>query len=122
MQVPPGEYVLSMGFDSNLATSKAEHPYVDVYFNDVLIGTKLAVEASSPWNFDRVNNCTATYLGHTVSKWDGDGGAVGTVTIPGTQLTSFTIKVAFNSFYSTYTTKKELHVYHWALRPTSNNY
>lgn len=124
MQVPCGEYDLYMGFHSS------GHPYVNVYFdgntdgkspsldaNMKLIGSNLSVVSSNPWNFDRVNETTADLYGDKVVKWDGLGGPVGTVKIEGEGMSSFRIRVEFYKGDS-----KKLRIYHWALKPSANNY
>jgi hypothetical protein len=119
MKVPPGEYTFYMGFFSGKTTSA--HPYVDVYFNGQLIQSAIQASKSTPWNFDRVTEtATDRKVVGAPSKFDGLGGLVGTVTIPGTEMTSFEIKVAFNKIDGTGT--HLLKIYHWALKPTSNNY
>ena len=116
MQVPTGEYYLYMGFHSS------GHPYVDIYFNDVLIGTDLPIDLSTPWNFDRVTE-TSLDLNPVsgIAKWDGLGGLVGVVNVTGDGLASFKIKVQFNKLEAA-GGSKSLRVYHWALKPTANNY
>jgi hypothetical protein len=117
MQVPPGEYNLYMGFRS------ADHPYVNVYFaNDDLSGNYVYnkvngdIQASlpTPWNFDRVTETES-------SKWNGLGGLVGVVNVTGNSMTSFRIKVEFSKLSAAGKSKK-LALYHWALKPTANNY
>ena len=124
MQVPCGEYDLYMGFHSS------GHPYVNVYFdgdtdgttsspdaNMQLIGSNLSIVSSTPWNFDRVNETTADLYGDKIVKWDGLGGPVGTVTVKGDGMSSFRIRVEFYKGDS-----KKLRIYHWALKPSANNY
>ena len=124
MQVPCGEYDLYMGFHSS------GHPYVNVYFdgdtdgttsspdaNMQLIGSNLSIVSSTPWNFDRVNETTADLYGDKIVKWDGLGGLVGTVTVKGDGMSSFRIRVEFYKGDS-----KKLRIYHWALKPSANNY
>ena len=50
-------------------------------------------------------------------KWDGLGGPVGTVTVKGDGMSSFRIRVEFYKGDS-----KKLRIYHWALKPSANNY
>lgn len=124
MQVPCGEYDLYMGFHSS------GHPYVNVYFdgntdglsaspdaNMQLIGSNLSIVSSNPWNFDRVTETSADLYGDKVVKWDGLGGLVGTVKIDGEGMSSFRIRVEFYKGDS-----KKLRIYHWALKPSANNY
>jgi hypothetical protein len=113
MEVPPGEYYLYMGFQSS------SHPYVNVYFNGDLIKSEISASTSNPWNYDRTNSTVKVDGSDT--KWDGLGGLVGTVTIPGNDLATFKIKVEFERVVTGKTTE-ELKIYHWALVPTSNNY
>lgn len=120
MQVPTGEYYLYMGFHS------AGHPYVDILFNNVLIGSNIPIDLSTPWNFDRVTE-TSLDLNPVsgIAKWDGLGGLVGVVNVVRddgeTGMASFKIKVRFNKL-ETAGGAKTLRVYHWALKPTANNY
>jgi len=116
MEVPTGEYVLYMGFHS------MGHPYVDFYFNDVLVKSNQQISLSSPWNFDRVGETESDTNPLTgTKKWDGLGGIVGTVNISGEGMASFRIKVVFNKLDAV-GAAKSLRIYHWALKPTENNY
>jgi len=122
MEVPTGEYNLYMGFHSG------GHPFVDVYFNDVLANTlgPIAVDLSTPWNFDRVNETDKDINPISgISKWDGLGGQVGVVNVTRPDgeagLATFKIRVQFNKL-ETVGGVKSLRVYHWALKPTANNY
>jgi hypothetical protein len=116
MQVPTGEYTLYMGFWSS------SHPYVNVYFNGTKISSDINAGLTTPWNYDRVTE-TEKDLNPTngTAKWDGLGGTVGVVTVNGDGLASFKIKVEFSKPAAA-GTKKTLDIYHWALKPTSNNY
>ncbi|MDD3077830.1 MAG: fasciclin domain-containing protein [Paludibacter sp.] len=116
MEVPTGEYTLYMGFRSSA------HPYVNVYFNGELIKSSVQASLSTPYNYDRVNE-TAHDLDpvNGTKKWDGLGGAIGTVTIPGDGMASFRIKVEFDKLESA-GAKKTMQIYHWTLKPTENNY
>jgi hypothetical protein len=119
MQVPTGEYTLYMGFQSST------HPYVFIYFNGQQIGNEIQASLSTPWNYDRVNE-TEKDLNPTngTAKWDGLGGPVGIVNVTrddGTSgMASFKIKVKFSKIEASGT--KRLRIYHWALKPTANNY
>lgn len=119
MSVPTGEYNLYMGFQSS------GHPYVNVFFNDVAVGTEIKVTDSTPWNYDRVTE-TEKDLNPTngTAKWDGLGGLVGTVTVAkddGTEgMASFKIKVKWSR--NDPSGVKRMRIYHWALKPTANNY
>lgn len=115
MKVPPGEYNFYMGFHSQV------HPYVDVYFNDELLRSNIKASDSSPWNYDRVNETEADRVTGGKAKWDGLGGMVGTVMIEGEEMTSFKVKVKMNKLNSV-SDPKRLRIYHWALKPTENNY
>lgn len=119
VKVPPGEYNLYMGFRS------AGHPYVDVYFNSgndtipegaLPVGVNLPASQSSPWNYDRVNETDPL-----ISKWNGLGGLVGVVNVDGDEMSTFRIKVQFNQLMAIGAAKR-MQIYHWALKPTSNNY
>lgn len=119
MQVPTGEYNLYMGFRSTA------HPYVNVYFNGNPIGSELQASLSSPWNYDRVTETDKDLNPvNGISKWDGLGGLVGVVNVTkedGTSgMASFKIKVKFSRIEAS--GKKTMQLYHWALKPTANNY
>jgi len=113
MTVPTGEYNLYMGFRASA------HPYVYVYFNNNQIGSEIQAGLSTPWNYDRVTETDAT-----TAKWDGLGGLVGIVNVTkddGTSgMASFKIKVKWSRNDPAGT--KKLQIYHWALKPTANNY
>lgn len=116
MEVPVGEYNLYMGFWSS------GHPYVNVYFNGTKIGGEIQASLSTPWNYDRVTeteNDRDPVNG--TKKWDGLGGLVGVVNIEGDGMASFKMKVEFSKLMAT-GSKKQLSIYHWALKPTANNY
>lgn len=128
MQVPCGEYDLYMGFHST------GHPYVNVYFDGdtdgttassddkmQLIGANLPITLPTPWNYDRNTETTAELYGDKVKKWDGLGGPIGTVTVKGEGMSSFRIRVEFNKPESVGGAKR-LRMYHWALKPSANNY
>lgn len=108
MLIPPGEYKFYLGFRSK------NHANINVYVNGIQIAEDLSVTASTPWNYDRV---TQTYPG---TKWDGLGGLVNIVDIPGVDMASIKIKIEFSSLSTG--TKEEIQAYHWAMVPTENNY
>jgi hypothetical protein len=109
MNVPPGEYNFYMGVNAANANS---HPKFNAYFNNKFM-TEIA-PISNPWNFDRNTNT------HTVSRWDGYGGLVGTVVIPGNSLSSFEMKFVWSARSGT--GYRRFRLYHWSLVPTANNY
>jgi len=113
MEVPTGEYNLYMGFRSSA------HPYVYISFNGVQIGNEFQTSLSTPWNYDRV-----TETDPTTAKWDGLGGIVGVVNVTredgAAGMASFKIKVKWSRNDPAGT--KKLQIYHWALKPTANNY
>lgn len=116
MEVPTGEYNFYMGFRSSA------HPYVNVYFNNKLIASNIQASLSTPWNYDRVTETEKDRDPvNGVAKWDGLGGLVGVVTIPGEGMGSFRVKVEFNKTESA-GAKKVMQIYHWSLKPTANNY
>lgn len=116
MQVPTGEYNLYMGFWSS------SHPFINIYFNGNLIKSNIKATDSTPWNYDRVTE-TEKDLNpvNGVARWDGLGGLVGVVTVDGDGMASFKIKVEYVG-PAAIGTKKTLCIYHWALKPTANNY
>jgi hypothetical protein len=109
MLIPPGEYRLYMGFQEK------NHPYVNVYFNGNLVMKDLYPSPATPWNYDRTD-----VIINKSRIWDGTGGLVGIVTVPGTEMASIRIKVEFNRL--SVGTIEELKIYHWLLVPTENNY
>jgi uncharacterized surface protein with fasciclin (FAS1) repeats len=104
--VDGGEYNLYMGVQSK------NHAYINVYFNGKLIKKDLDVTPATPWNYDRNNQ---TVPG---TKWDGLGGLVGIVKIPGQTLSTFKIKIEFSRLSTG--TVEEMKLYHWALVPVAN--
>lgn len=116
MEVPAGEYNFYMGFRSS------GHPFVNIYFNDVLVGRNLEASLSTPWNYDRVNE-TARDLDpvNGINRWNGLGGLVGVVNIDGEGMASFKMKVEFAKLQAA-GGKKTMQIYHWTLKPTANNY
>jgi len=116
MEVPCGEYNLYMGFWSS------GHPYVNIYFNGQLKLADVQASLSTPWNYDRVTE-TEYDLNpvNGVKKWDGLGGIIGVVNVDGEGMASFKIKVEFSKLMAV-GSKKTLSIYHWALKPTANNY
>lgn len=117
MEVPAGEYNLYMGFRSS------GHPFVNVYFNNQKINLNpIQASLSTPWNYDRVNETSLDRDPvNGVRRWDGLGGLVGVVQIPGDGMGSFRIKVEFAKLNDAGAQKK-MQVYHWTLKPTENNY
>ncbi|MFC0878266.1 fasciclin domain-containing protein [Saccharicrinis sp. FJH2] len=107
MLIPAGEYKFYFGFRSK------NHAYVNFYFNGELVGEEVKVNQSSPWNYDRVTETV-------VSKYDGLGGLVNIVNVAGEGLQHVKIKVEFSRLGGGST--EELQLYHWALKPTENNY
>jgi hypothetical protein len=116
LQVPTGEYNLYMGFWSS------GHPYVNIYFNGQLKAADINASLSTPWNYDRVTE-TEKDLNpvNGVAKWDGLGGIVGVVNVDGDGMASFKIKVEFSKLMAV-GSKKTISIYHWAIKPTANNY
>lgn len=119
MKVPPGEYNFYMGFQSK------GHPFVDIFFkagsgpigpDDVPVAVEVPAANSSPWNYDRVNETDPK-----ISRWNGLGGLVGVVNIPGDEMGTFKVKVKFNKLQAVGQPKR-LRIYHWSLKPTANNY
>lgn len=116
MQVPAGEYNLYMGFRSS------GHPYVNVYFNGRLVNKGVNASLSTPWNFDRVTETEKDRdKVNGTAKWDGLGGTVGVVNVDGDGMASFRIKVEFEKLQSA-SANKRFAIFHWALKPTDNNY
>lgn len=109
MLIPAGEYKFYMGFWSK------NHPYVNFYFNGELVGQEINVDPSNPWNYDRV---TETEPG--IPKYNGLGGLINIVNVEGEGLQRVKIKVEFNRLGKG--SYEELKMFHWALKPTENNY
>lgn len=114
LQVPTGEYNLYMGFQSSAS------PICNFYFNGTLVASNVDTSLSTPWNYDRVNETESERITGGTAKWDGLGGLVGTVKIDGDGLATFRIKVQYVKSNPAGT--KRLRIYHWALKPTVNNY
>ena len=119
MKVPPGEYNFYMGFLSK------NHAFCDFYFKsgsgdfdgtEEPVAQEINLGLSSPWNYDR-----NTETDPNLSRWDGLGGLVGVVNVEGDGMETFRMKVKFNKFGDTNTSRR-LMIYHWALKPTANNY
>ncbi|MFD1768628.1 fasciclin domain-containing protein [Sphingobacterium suaedae] len=108
VEVPPGEYNLYMGFRSSA------HPFVNIYVDDQPVARALNVEPSTPWNYDRSTNTVSG------TKYNGWGGLVGPVTIEGSEVRSFKLKIEFAGLGKG--NVETLEPYHWALIPTANNY
>jgi uncharacterized surface protein with fasciclin (FAS1) repeats len=109
MLIPAGEYRLYMGFQEK------NHPYISIYFNNQLLSADIAPTPATPWNYDRTDVITGKSR-----IWDGTGGLVGLVQVPGNDLEHVKIRVEFSRLRGG--TAEELNIYHWLLVPTANNY
>ena len=116
MMVPPGEYDFYMGFHAQA------HPFVNVYFNEDLLQSNIQASLSTPWNYDRVNETDRDLNGSAgINKWNGLGGKIGTIMIDGEDMSTFKVKVEFSKL-NAIGDPKRIRIYHWALKPTANNY
>ena len=124
VMVPPGEYMLAMGFQSN------SYPYkLDIYFNDELVKADLNPNI----HYDRVaNGYPEGYnwrdyyaISNRANYYDCDGANIGVVTITGTELQPIKIKIASRDIATigaSGDSKARYQLHHWCLRPTENNY
>ncbi|MFA5419982.1 MAG: hypothetical protein WC341_16130 [Bacteroidales bacterium] len=142
VHLPAGEYFLRMGFKHSLRYS------INIWFNDSLIVKNMLLNAQgSNFHFDRGSVSDLDYFGsssigfpegynwkdwieHDVKApaYDTDGYQVAIVTIPYSGNFTITIESEDDSYLYDPTdgrSKKnvtQLMMYHWCLRPTSNNY
>ncbi len=140
--LPAGEYYLRMGFKHSLRYS------IDIYFNDdLLVEDMLLFAQGSNFHFDRGSVSDMDYYGSSAIgfpegydwrdwieqnekavAYDTDGYQVAIVNIPEDGNFTITINSKDESYlYSTENgrTKNnvtQLMMYHWCLRPTTNNY
>lgn len=140
--LPAGEYYLRMGFKHSLRYS------INILFNDsVLVEDMLLYAQGSNFHFDRGSVSEMTYYGSSsigypegydwedwietnekAVAYDTDGYQVAIVTIPGNGNFTITIESEDDSYLYDPTSGRtknnvtQLMMYHWCLRPTSNNY
>ncbi len=140
--LPAGEYYLRMGFKHSLRYS------VNIWFNDTLLVDNMVLYAQgSNFHFDRGSVSDLDYYGSSsigfaegydwrdwIEKdpkavaYDTDGYQVGIVTIPRSGNFTITIESKDDSYLYDPTNGRtknnvtQLMMYHWCLRPTSNNY
>ncbi|MFV0506660.1 MAG: hypothetical protein ACK5L5_08135 [Bacteroidales bacterium] len=120
--VPPGEYMVSLGFGG----TKNKFT-VGVYYKGKLVGDNDKLNTST--NFDRYGVkkyseyfYPADYYsasGGKASSYDTDGREVGVIMVEGEGLqeVQLTFKTLDDGYYGSY-----FEMYHWCLRPTENNY
>jgi hypothetical protein len=123
VMVPPGEYNLRMGFESN------KYPYrLEIYFNDELV----AENVNPNIHYDRTGlgypegyvPADWAAVSNRASYYDCDGAQIGVVTITGTELQPIKIKILSRDIAELKKTdsKARYELYCWTLRPTENNY
>ena len=140
--LPAGEYYLRMGFKHSLTYS------LSIYFNDELLVENMSMAAQgSNFHFDRGGASSMEFFGETATgypegfdsrdwfekdeksvAYDTDGYQVAVITLP--ENGNFRIKVESTNMASLYDNTNgrsknnvtQLMMYHWCLRPTSNNY
>lgn len=123
VMVPPGEYNLRMGFESN------KYPYrLEIYFNDELV----AENVNPNIHYDRTGlgfpegyvPADWTAVTNRASYYDCDGAQIGVVTVTGTELQPIKIKILSRDIAELRKTdsKARYELYCWTLRPTENNY
>lgn len=139
--LPAGEYALRMGFKHSITYS------LSIYFNDELLVKDMPMAAQgSNFHFDRGGASSMQFLGDNqvaypegfdAEQWyetdpksvayDTDGYQVANVTIP--EEGNFKIRIESSDMAKFYTPTgrnknnvTQLMMYHWCLRPTSNNY
>ncbi len=124
VMVPPGEYYLAMGFQSNGYAYK-----LDIYFNGELVKENLNPNI----HYDRVaNGYPEGYVwrdyyavNNRANYYDCDGANIATVTVTGTELQPIKIKIASRDMAAIGAagdSKARYQLHHWCLRPTENNY
>ncbi len=122
VKVPPGEYYLRMGFQSN------KYPWrLNIYFNDELVA-----EDVNPNNAHYDRTALGYPEGYNYKDWystsnkaayyDCDGMDIATVTVTGTELQSIKLKMVSNDMTQGSGSKYRMILYCWTLRPTDNNY
>ena len=124
VMVPPGEYHLRMGFQSN------KYPYlVNIYFNGELVSeglnpnihydrTGLGYPEGYVWQDWYATSSKAAY-------YDCDGAEIAVVTVTGTELQPIKIKIESTDIAeigASGNSKARYQLYCWTLRPTENNY
>jgi hypothetical protein len=142
VHLPAGEYYLRMGFKHSLRYC------ISIYFNDeLLVEDMLLFAQGSNFHFDRGSVSDMDYFGSStigfpegyswrdwIEKnekavaYDTDGYQVAIVNLPHSG--NFTITIESNDNSYLYTTVNgrsknnvtQLMMYHWCLRPTTNNY
>ncbi len=139
--LPAGEYNLRMGFKHSITYS------LSIYFNDKLLVKDMPMAAQgSNFHFDRGGASSMIFLGDNMVgypegfdaevwyetdpksvAYDTDGYQVAVVTIP--EEGNFRIRIESSDMAKIYSPTgrnknnvSQLMMYHWCLRPTSNNY
>lgn len=140
--LPAGEYTLSMGYQNNLLYSLSIQFNGEYLKKDMVMwaqGANYHFDRSSAGILDKNGNTLTGYPdGYNPSEWeeydskasayDTDGYPVATVTIP--KDGNFTITISSSDMSYLYnpaiersaSNNYQLKMYHWCLRPTSNNY
>lgn len=142
VHLPAGEYYLRMGFKHSLRYC------ISIYFNDeLLVEDMLLFAQGSNFHFDRGSVSDMDYYGSStigfpdgfdwrdwIEKdekavaYDTDGYQVAVVNLPRSGNFTITIESNDNSYLYTTTNGRsknnvtQLMMYHWCLRPTTNNY
>lgn len=140
--LPAGEYYLRMGFKHSLRYC------ISIYFNDdLLVEDMLLFAQGSNFHFDRGSVSSMDYYGSStigfpegynwrdwIEKnekavaYDTDGYQVAIINLPRSGNFTITIESNDNSYLYTTTNGRsknnvtQLMMYHWCLRPTTNNY
>lgn len=111
--LPPGEYLLSVGFSSRQTGS-----YMDISFNGELIKT-INPTGFASYSRDRNGGLQPEFYPSTLHKnYDLDGGGVGIITVTGDQPVPIRITYRTYDFLTGTTT----YLHHWCVRPTANCY
>ena len=121
-KIPPGEYYLRMGFQSN------KYPWrVDIYFNDELVAEEVNPNGA---HYDRTGlGYPEGYVwrdwystSNRAAYYDCDGMDIATVTVTGTELQSIKIKMVSTDMTQASGSRNRMIIYNWCLRPTLDNY
>ncbi|MEY8685167.1 hypothetical protein AB9N12_03160 [Bacteroides sp. AN502(2024)] len=124
-KIPPGTYKLNMGFrqkkDLGAIAVSIIKGGVEI---PVATLSQSKLNNASAYHYDRSGGGYPEGIDEAVaqgfknkSKYDRDGGAVGTVTIPGDKASEITIRLSGSG-----SNLKEAALYHWCLRPTEDCY
>mgnify|MGYP000463790534 FL=1 len=124
-KIPPGTYTLTMGFRQKKTLGAIA---VSIIKNGeeipVTTLSQSVLNNASAYHYDRAGGGYPEGIDEAVaqgfknkSKYDRDGGAVGTVTIPGDEASEIIIRLSGSG-----SNLSEAALYHWCLRPNKDCY